>query len=89
MEKMLNKYEALRNVIDYLELDAENSRFFSIELEGNVYELQLRGEWMKYDCFVDALTGDVLGLDCEPYIDFEDYDGIACSEILNGEQEAA
>ena len=28
MEKMLNKYEALRNVIDYLELDAENSRFF-------------------------------------------------------------
>ena len=37
-----------------------------VSLADGLYEVLLHSEWMDYDCYVDAATGEVLGLQSAP-----------------------
>ena len=37
-----------------------------VSFSDNLYEVIIHSEWMDYDCYVDAATGEVLGLQSAP-----------------------
>ena len=42
------------------------ARFESDSLDGGCWELSFSSQEMHYDCYVDAVSGEVLGLDFYP-----------------------
>ena len=89
MNNILNKYEALRAALSQANLDAETTRMISCKLSGSCYELQLRSDWVSYECYVGAVSGELLGLNYEPSIDVEGTDGTVCAELLGKKKLAA
>ena len=37
-----------------------------ITLDNGYYEVRFTSDWMQYDCYVDAATGDVPGISATP-----------------------
>lgn len=87
MKNTMTWYEALKAVIDYISLDAEETRVLDVKTDGEYCEVLLRTDWMKYDCYVELATGEVVGVDTEPGIDIdtydEDYEGVNCAALLS------
>jgi hypothetical protein len=45
----------------------------TVTLVDGYYEVTFDTEWVRYDCYVDAVTGEVPGIMTEP-VPFEDYE---------------
>lgn len=84
-----NVKNAVSTAIDYLGLDASATLLVSASCDGAMFELLLCSEWLTYDCYVDALTGKMLGVDQVPTVDFEAVEAPFCAEILAGFDRAA
>lgn len=86
MNNMLNKYDAIETALRYIGLEPENTRVLSLKREEDCCELILRTDWVMYDCYVDVMTGELVGLDTVPSVDVEATDGIVCAELLKDRQ---
>lgn len=52
-------------------LNAAEARFYLTEREEGLYHLLFAGDWMCYEAYVDAVSGELLGLDQTPLEDRE------------------
>lgn len=61
--------EAVNAVLKETGLTPAQARFAQIDREDDMYRLFFRTDWMKYEAYVSALSGEVLGVDMEPAVD--------------------
>lgn len=84
MNNLLNKTEALRAALEQAGLESANVRMLSCRLNGTCYEIELRSDWMRYECYVGCVSGELRGFNYEPSVDVEAIDGVRCDQILGG-----
>lgn len=71
---MNNNYNfALTAALNETGLDKSEIRCVNMEKEDGLFYITFRTDWQKYECYVDAGTFQVLGLNFMPYTeDFSD-----------------
>lgn len=81
---IINAAEALKAVLNELHLNSDDVEFYDVKLEDSLYEMVVYTTWMRYTCYVDAETCEVVGLSSEPMLlhPTEQYD--TKFEFLNG-----
>ena len=81
---IINAAEALKAVLNELHLNSDDVEFYDVKLEDSLYEMVVDTTWMRYDCYVDTETGEVVGLSSEPMLlnPTEQYD--TTFEFLSG-----
>ena len=57
---------ALHAVLRYGKLSSEDICCVSFEMQQGLYALRFRSDWLLYDSYVDACSGEVLGFSFEP-----------------------
>ena len=57
---------ALHAVLRYAKLSSEDICCVSFEMQQGLYALRFRSDWLLYDSYVDACSGEVLGFSFEP-----------------------
>ncbi len=62
----ITKEQALQSALDYAGLTAQESVCLRAALEDGLYHLFVRGEYLSYEFYVEALGGEVLGIDSRP-----------------------
>ena len=62
---IINAAEALKVVLNELHLNSTDVEFYDFKLEDSLYEMAIYTTWMRYTCYVDAETGEVVGLSSE------------------------
>jgi len=82
MNNLLNKNEALNAALTQADLTHEDVRLLSCRLDGNFYEMYLCTDWMRYVCYVGAVSGELVGIDYEPVIDLDSLNGVSRAELL-------
>ena len=65
---IINAAEALKAVLNELHLNSADVEFYDFKLEDSLYEMVVYTTWMRYTCYVDAETGEVVGLSSEPML---------------------
>ena len=60
---------AIQAAADYAGYALEDIRCTEKHYAGGLFAICFNTDWSRYDCFVDAATGEVLGFNSEPYID--------------------
>ncbi len=65
---IINAAEALKAVLNELHLNSDDVEFYDVKLEDSLYEMVGYTTWMRYDCYVDSETGEVVGLSSEPML---------------------
>ena len=60
---------AIQAAADYAGFATEDIRCTGKRYAGGLFEICFDTDWSRYDCFVDAFSGEVLGFSSEPYID--------------------
>ena len=60
---------AIQAAADYAGYALEDIRCTGKHYADGLFEICFDTDWSRYDCFVDAATGEVLGFNSEPYID--------------------
>lgn len=65
----ISVFEAYKNAVAYAHLEENAPQCVMAELENGLYELEIRTVLMHYDFYVDAVTGEVMGMDSEPETD--------------------
>ena len=60
---------AIQAAADYAGFSAEDIRCTDKRYANGLFAISFDTDWSRYDCFVDAATGEVLGFNSEPYID--------------------
>lgn len=88
-ENMMNGRMAVSAALDYLGIAAEETLLVSADCDGALFELVLCTEWLTYDCYIDAVSGNVAGVDLVPTIDFENMEAPLCAEMLANMERAA
>ena len=78
---LYSEYEAVRSALHQLRLRTEDTRLIYCRLCGGYYSMELRTDWLRYECFMNASTGEMPGLNYEPIADDTD-DGICCEALL-------
>lgn len=63
------------------DLSPAQVRFTRTERQDKLYYLAFHTDWMEYEAYVDADTGELVGLNAEPSVD-EDYADICRYEFL-------
>ena len=65
----INTAGAYRTILAELHLNDSDVEFSNITMHDGLYEANLFTAWMHYECYVDAATSEVLGLNAEgPFI---------------------
>lgn len=64
--KYMNESEMINAAIRELAIDNETVYIVSSETTDEYFEVVLWTEWLRYDCYIDRVTGDLLGVDTEP-----------------------
>lgn len=67
--KNINSKTAVNNALVSVGINDENYRCDYIALEGDCYHMVICTLMLKYEFYVDACTGEVLGINTEPEID--------------------
>ncbi len=67
--------EALIAAIIETGLENDSPRCTMISCENNLYEICLRTDYQIYDIYLDALSREILGLNTEPVLDYEELYG--------------
>ena len=62
----INTARAYRTVLTELHLSDSDVEVSNIIMHDGLYEATLFTAWMHYECYVDAATSEVLGLNAEP-----------------------
>lgn len=62
---------ALNAALEYAGLTRVEVSCSLIRRQGSLYELEFQTDWLKYDCYVDAESYQVLGFSFEPIPDRE------------------
>lgn len=62
----INTAGTYRTILAELHLNDSDVEFSSITMHDGLYEANLFTAWMHYECYVDAATSEVLGLNAEP-----------------------
>lgn len=57
---------ALHAALRYGKLGSEDICCVSFEMQQGLYALRFRSDWLFYDSYVDAYSGEVLGFSFEP-----------------------
>lgn len=65
---IISSAAAFNAVLAELQLRTEDIEFYESTRCGDLYELIIFTPWMRYDCFVDAFTAEVLGLSSQPML---------------------
>lgn len=65
---IINAAEALKAVLNELHLSSTDVEFYEVKFEASLYEMTVYTTWMRYDCYVDAETGEVVGLSSVPML---------------------
>ena len=60
---------AIQAAADYAGFSTEDIRCTEKHYANGLFEIGFDTDLSRYDCFVDAATGEVLGFNSEPYID--------------------
>ena len=60
---------AIQAAADYAGFSTEDIRCTEKRYANGLFAISFDTDWSRYDCFVDAATGEVLGFNSEPYID--------------------
>ena len=63
---VINPQVAVAAAVLYGNLRDREALSADVSLADGLYEVLLHSEWMDYDCYVDAATGEVLGLQSAP-----------------------
>lgn len=66
--RIINTADAFQALLNELHLHDSELEFSNIVLRGGLYEASLFTAWMHYEGYVDAETGEVLGLNAEPML---------------------
>ena len=64
----INTAGAYQTILAELHLNDSDVEFSSITMHDGLYEANLFTAWMHYECYVDAATSEVLGLNAEPML---------------------
>ena len=72
-KKCLTREQALQSAIAYAGIDARDAYCLSSSCQEGLYHLKLWTPYLRYEFYVNALTGEVPGIDMEP---------VPCSEAL-------
>jgi len=64
----INTAGAYRTILAELHLNDSDVEFSNITMHDGLYEANLFTAWMHYECYVDAATSEVLGLNAEPML---------------------
>ena len=64
--------EALKAALAYAGLSADDARCTFASHHDGLYELTVRTSFQKYDFYVEAWTGEVLGINAEPMLDLDE-----------------
>lgn len=67
--KNINSKTAVRNALISVGICDENYRCDYICLEGDCYHIIISTIMLRYEFYVDADTGEILGINTEPEID--------------------
>lgn len=62
----INVETALENALEYAEIKREDVHIKESTSDDNYYYLELSGEWMHYEVYVDKTTGEVMGFNSYP-----------------------
>lgn len=65
---IINAAEALKAVLNELHLNSDDVEFYDVKLEDSLYEMVVYTTGMRYDCYVDTETGEVVGFSSEPML---------------------
>lgn len=52
--------------VAYAQLTREEICNISVRHSGGLYEVRFESDWMRYECYVDEESGEVLGFDLAP-----------------------
>ena len=66
---------AVQTALEELGFRPDQVRFLELERQEDLYRLVFRSDWMKYEAYVSAESGELLGLDQEPSVDAESPQG--------------
>ena len=64
--KNISGNAAILAAIGYAQIAAGEAGNIAVRRTDGLYEVTFESDWMRYDCYVDAIDGEVLGFDCEP-----------------------
>lgn len=65
---IINASAAYKSVLAELHLCERDVEFYDVSLNDGLYEFAVFTAWMRYDCYVDAADGIVLGLSSQPML---------------------
>ena len=71
MNMTLTTNDAFLAAVKGANLKSDAVRCTYINFEDGLYEFSFQTDFQLYDIYVDAKTGDVLGLSTEPYFDYD------------------
>lgn len=71
IEKRISSDNAAAAAVEYAGLRREEVCCTLISRANGLYEIAFRTDWLKYDCYVDAQSAQVLGFSFEPIPDAE------------------
>ena len=60
---------AIQAAADYAGFATGDIRCTEKRYAAGLFEICFDTDWSRYDCFVDAVSGEVVGFSSEPYID--------------------
>ena len=71
MNNIISAREAFFIAVKEAGLEANSPVCTDITLNGSIYEISIKTLFLRYDFYVGALSGEVLGINFEPFTDLE------------------
>ena len=66
MKNNISGNAAIHAAIEYAQLIGQEVYHINARRTDGLYEVTFETDWMRYDCYVDAADGEVLGFDQAP-----------------------
>ena len=64
--KQLTKDQALRAALRYADLPCDQALCLDSRLEDGLWHMLVRTAYLRYEFYVDAVSGELLGIDTQP-----------------------
>ena len=80
MKNTISYKDAIASAVKYADLSNNDPRCANVLLSEGVYELEIDTPFQHYDFYVDSVSGEILGINCEPYMEIDGmyWKSIAC-----------
>lgn len=60
---------AIEAAVEYAGYTVQEIHSLKADYAGGLFEIGFRSDWCCYDCYVDAVSCEVLGFNSEPFVD--------------------